>query len=339
LKAAVLTSFGRPLEFRELPKPAPGPAEVTVKMKTSGICHSDLHNIEGDWSVLPELPIVPGHEGVGIVSEAGEDVRNVRVGDRVGVWFYNNTCRICDYCLSGNENYCEQRVMTGFSVDGTFAEYVKVAGDFAIKIPAGLSDIEAAPLTDAGLTAWRAVKTANVRPGDCVAVYGLGGVGHLVLQFAELNGAEVFAVDIGEGKLRMAERLGADRVFDASDASVGSTIKYEFGGVNAAICCAPSLKAYEQAMFSLKTMGTLVAIGLPPGNVELPVLNTVFFGIHIVGSFIGSRRDLIETLSVAAKGRVKSVVRTYRFGEVNEAIKDLKEANVEGRPVMVFEES
>jgi len=337
LKAAVLTTFGHPLEIREIPKPVVRNGEVMVRMKTSGICHSDLHNIEGDWSVVPELPIVPGHEGVGTVVEAGEGVTNVSVGDRVGVWFYNNTCRVCDFCLSGNENYCEQRVMTGFSVDGTFAEYVKIAGDFAVKIPGELSDVEAAPLTDAGLTAWRAVKTANIRAGDRVAVYGVGGVGHLVLQFAKLSGAEVFAVDIREEKLRMADQLGADRVLDASDASIGSTIKYEFGGVNVAICCAPSLKAYEQAMFSLKTMGTLVAIGLPSGNVELPVLNTVFFGVRIVGSFIGSRLDLIETLAIASRGRVKPLFRTYRFDEVNDAIRDLKEAKVLGRPVMVFE--
>ncbi len=260
----------------------------------------------------------------------------MKVGDRVAVWFYNDTCRTCESCLSGNGNYCDQRVMTGFSVNGTFAEYAKAAGDFAIKIPEGLGDVEAAPITDAGLTAWRAFKVANISPGDPVAVFGIGGVGHLVLQLAKLGGARVIAVDVGEEKLRMAESLGADRVLDASDASIGSTIKYEMGGVSVAMCCAPSLKAYEQAMFSLKTRGTLVALGLPPGNIELSALNTAFFGIKIVGTFIGNRQDLTEVLALAAAGKVKSLVRTYDFGAVNEAVQDLRQAKVMGRPVLLF---
>lgn len=336
MRAALLESFGEPLKLAEIERPAPSHSEVLVKMKTSGVCHSDLHNIDGDWPFVPELPIVPGHEGVGVVVEAGKDVTSVKEGDRVAVWFFNSTCGTCESCLTGNENYCDQRVMTGFSVNGTFAEYTKIAGDFAVKIPESLDDVAAAPLTDAGLTAWRAVKLANIRAGDPVAVFGVGGVGHLILQFAKLCGAEVTAADVGEDKLRMAEGLGADRVLDASDSSIGSTIRYEMGGVKTAICCAPSLKAYEQAMFSLKPGGTLVAIGLPAGNLELSVLNTVFFGIHIQGSLIGNRQDLSEALALAARGRVKSLVQTYGFGSVNDAVQDLKEAKVRGRPVLLF---
>jgi len=336
LKAALLESFGKPLRLADLERPVAEPSEVVVRMKTSGVCHSDLHNIDGDWAVVPELPIVPGHEGVGTVVETGQAVTNVRVGDRVAIWFYNNTCRSCESCLSGHENYCDQRVMTGFSVNGSFAEYAKISGDFAIKIPDSLGDVEAAPITDAGLTAWRAFKVANIRPGDSVAVFGVGGVGHLVLQLAKLGGAHVIAVDIGEEKLRMAERLGADVVLDASDASIGSTIKYEMGGVRVAMCCAAVASAYEQAMFSLKTGGTLVAIGLPPGNIEVSPLNTAFFGIHVAGTFIGNRRDLTEVLALAATGKVKALAQTYPFEMVNEAVEDLRRAKVNGRPVLVF---
>jgi propanol-preferring alcohol dehydrogenase len=337
LRAAVLESFGAPLKLTEIERPAAKPSEVVVRMKASGVCHSDLHNIAGDWPFVPELPIVPGHEGVGVVVEAGDSVTNVKVGDRVAVWFYNNSCRTCESCLTGNENYCDQRVMTGFSVNGTFAEYTKVAGDFAVKIPAGLGDVEAAPITDAGLTAWRAFKIAEIRPGDSVAVFGIGGVGHLILQLAKLGGAKVIAVDIGEDKLKMAQSLGADAVLDATDASTGSTIKYEMGGVKVALCCAPSLKAYEQAIFSLKTAGTLIALGLPAGNLELPILNTVFFGVRVVGTLIGNRQDLTEALALAAEGKFKSVVRTYDFESVNEAVQDLRDAKVRGRPVLVFD--
>lgn len=336
MKAALLESFGRPLNLTEIPRPTANYSEVVVKMKTTGVCHSDLHNIDGDWPFVPELPIVPGHEGVGVVVEAGEGVKNVEKGERVAVWFFNSTCGSCENCITGNENYCDQRVMTGFSVNGTFAEYTKIAGDFAIKIPDALDDVEATPLTDAGLTAWRAVKVASIKAGDPIAVFGIGGVGHLVLQFAKLSGAEVTAVDVGEDKLKTAEELGADRVLDASDASIGSTIRYEMGGVKTAICCAPSLKAYEQAMFSLKAGGTLVAIGLPAGNIDLSVLNTVFFGIRVQGSLIGNRQDLTEALALAARARVKSLVQRYDFTSINDAVQDLKQAKVRGRPVLSF---
>lgn len=336
MKAALLESFGKPLRLAEIAKPVPGPSEVLVKMRTSGVCHSDLHNIEGDWSVVPELPIVPGHEGVGTVVEAGELVRNVTVGDRVAVWFYNSTCRTCESCLSGNENYCEQRVMTGFSVNGTFSEYTKISGDFAIRIPDKLGDVDAAPITDAGLTAWRAYKVADIRPGDNVAVFGVGGVGHLVVQLAKLGGARVIAIDVGQDKLEMARSLGADDVLDASDPSLGSAIRYEMGGARVAICCAPSVRAYDQAMFSLKTTGTLVVVGLPAGNIEVSPLNTAFFGIRIVGTFIGSRQDLIEALDLAADGKLKSLVQTYDFADVNRAVRDLREAKVRGRPVLLM---
>ena len=336
MRAAVLESFGKPLSLKEIEQPEPRPWEVVVEMKTSGVCHSDLHNIAGDWAFVPELPIVPGHEGVGVVVEAGDAVTNVKVGDRVAVWFYNNTCRTCENCLTGNENYCEQRVMTGFSVNGTFAERTRIAGDFAIKIPDGLGDIEAAPITDAGLTAWRAFKVADIRPGDPIAVFGIGGVGHLILQLAKLAGAHVIAVDIGEEKLKMAEELGADKALDASDASIGSTIRYEMGGVKTALCCAPSLIAYQQAMYSLKVNGTLVALGLPAGTLDLSILNTVFFGIHVVGTLIGNRQDLTEALALAAAGKMKALTQTYDFLSVNDAIQDLKQAKVRGRPVLVY---
>lgn len=336
MKAALLESFGKPLRLADIPIPSTGPSEVVVRVKTSGVCHSDIHNIDGDWPFVPELPIVPGHEGVAIVEEVGRDVTEVGAGDRVAVWFYNSTCGKCEQCVSGDENYCNQKVMTGFSVNGTFAEYTKLAGDFAVKIPSSLGDIEAAPLTDAGLSAWKALKVADVKEGDPVAVFGVGGVGHLVLQFAKSKGATVIAVDVGEEKLRMAENLGAEHVLDASSASVGSDIRYGMGGVKVAICCAPSLKAYDQAISSLRPTGTLVAISLPAGNLDLSVLNTVFFGVRIVGSLIGTRRDLRETLDVATKGRVKSLVQTYEFERVNDAIRDLKDAKVRGRPVLVF---
>lgn len=336
MKAALLEAFGKPLRVAEVPRPVPERGEVVVKMSASGVCHSDLHNINGDWPFVPNLPIVPGHEGVGVVSELGADVTAVKEGDRVAVWFYNSTCGECTQCLAGEENYCDQKVMSGFSVDGSFAEEAKLAGDFAIKIPDGLSDVEAAPLTDAGLSAWRALKAASVSEGDPVAVFGIGGVGHLALQFAKMRGASVIAVDMGEEKLKMAEELGADRVLDASDAALGSEIRYEMGGVKVALCCAPSMKAYSQALSSLRPTGTLVAVGLPAGNLELSVLNTVFFGTHIVGSLIGTREDLRETLGAAAKGRVKSLCKTYEFAEVNGALDDLSEGKVLGRPVLTF---
>jgi propanol-preferring alcohol dehydrogenase len=320
----------------DIKKPEPGNGEVVVKMKASGVCHSDLHVIDNDWPFVPKLPIIPGHEGVGLVETVGTSTQRLKVGDRVAVWGLNRTCGRCRLCLSGEENLCQESLLTGFSVDGTFAEFSKISGDFAVKIPEGLNDVDASPITDAGVTALRAVRLAKLEEDDPVVIFGTGGVGHLACQFAKLTGAFVIAVDIGNEKLRLAEQLGVNIVLDATDPSLRDKLVREFGGMKAAICCAPSLGAYSQAVRVLRRGGALIAIGLPPGALDLSIIPTVVKGLQIKGSFIGTRQDLTEALSLAAQHRLRPIVKTYAFDDVNNAIRDLRNGKVSGRPVLVF---
>src|SRR3954471_12335578 len=216
MKAAVVTSFTAPLEIQELPVPEPGPGQVLVRMDTSGLCHTDIHAAHGDWPVKPTPPFIPGHEGIGYVEKLGPDVTSRTLGDRVAIAWLGYACGECQHCIGGWETLCESPRNSGYSVNGAFAEYAVVPAGFATPVPDGVSSRDAAPLTCAGVTTYKAIKVARVAPAETVAVFGIGGLGHLALQYARIAGAFVIGVDIEDSKLEMATRLGADHVVNAA---------------------------------------------------------------------------------------------------------------------------
>ncbi|MBZ5736952.1 alcohol dehydrogenase AdhP [Nocardioides mangrovi] len=335
MKAAVVTSFTEPLVIEERRVPEPGPGQVLVRIEASGLCHTDIHAAHGDWPVKPTPPFVPGHEGVGIVEALGAGVTHRDLGDRVAVPWLGHACGRCDYCVSGWETLCPDQQRTGYSVDGGFAEYVVADADFAMPVPDGVSPHDAAPLTCAGVTTYKAVKVAHIRPSERVAVFGIGGLGHLAVQYARLVGGTVIAVDVEVDKLELALELGADHVVNARETDPVAAIE-ELGGADVAIVLAVLPSVFEQAFAALRPGGRLVCVGLPPetdGPMSLPIFPTVLKGISVIGSIVGTRQDLAEVFDLHARGRTRVVAETRKLDEVNDAIEDVLSGRATARIV------
>ena len=333
MKAAVVRDFARPLQIEELPKPTPGPGEVVVKTETSGLCHTDIHAAHGDWPIKPGLPFVPGHEGVGVVESVGSGVKGLSEGDRVAVPWLGWACGTCEYCASGWETLCREQRNTGYSVDGGYAEYVLASAPYVGRVPARVDPLDAAPLTCAGVTTYKAVKMSGARSSDLVAVYGIGGLGHLAMQYARIAGASVAAVDLVDRKLELARELGADHTVNAAVEDPVEAIQ-ALGGADAAICLAVSSKAFEQAYASLRRGGTLVLVALPADNhIRLPIFETVLQGITVVGSIVGTRVDLAETFELHADGRTRVVRETRQLEDVNASFDEIEKGEVDARLV------
>src|SRR6266481_9836573 len=307
MKAAIVHSFDKPLVIEDVPKPTPGSGEIIFKIETSGLCHTDIHAAHGDWPIKPKLPLIPGHEAVGIVEEIGKDVTEVKEGDRVGIPWLGYACGHCEYCASGWENLCEKQVNTGYSLDGGYAEYAKAYAKYVAKVPQSVDPLDAAPLTCAGITTYKAIKVSGARSSDLVAIFGIGGLGHLALQYARIAGAAVVAVDLVDDKLELAKELGADYTINARNEDPVEAIK-KLGGADAAISLAVTPKAFEQAFRSLRRGGTLVFVALPADNyMQLPIFETVLNGINIVGSIVGTRLDLAEVFELHAAGKTQVI--------------------------------
>ena len=333
MKAAVVHSFTEPLRLEQVETPIPGRGEVLVRIEASGLCHTDIHAAHGDWPVKPSPPFVPGHEGVGIVVELGPGVTEVAVGDRVAVPWLGYACGTCDHCVSGWETLCLSQRNTGYSVDGGFAEFVKAAARFVVRVPDAVDPLDAAPLTCAGVTTYKAVKVSGARSSDLVAVFGIGGLGHLAVQYARIAGARVVAVDLQDDKLALARDLGAEFTVDASRQDAAAAIQ-ELGGADAAIALAVAPRAFSDAYGSLKRGGTLVFVGLPAENkVELPIFETVLNGITIVGSIVGTRTDLREVFELHAAGLTRVIREERPLEDVNQAIADVEAGHVPARIV------
>jgi len=333
MRAAVVHSFAKPLQLEDVPKPKPGPGEVVVKIETSGLCHTDIHAAHGDWPVKPKLPLIPGHEGVGIVESLGTGVTEVAVGDRVALPWLGFACGTCDYCTTGWETLCEKQLNTGYFLDGGYAEYAKASAKYVAKVPAGVDPLDAAPLTCAGVTTYKAVKLSGARPASLVAVFGVGGLGHLALQYAKIFGATVVAVDVVDEKLELARELGADYTVNALTEDPVQAIK-DLGGVDAAISVAVAPKAFQQAYGSLRRGGKLVFVALPADNdVTLPIFETVLNGITVVGSIVGTRTDLAEVFRLHAQGRTRVIRESRSLDEVNECFEEVEEGKVKARLV------
>ncbi|MGY3677753.1 alcohol dehydrogenase AdhP [Streptomyces sp. TE33382] len=333
MKAAVVRSFAEPLVIEDRPVPTPAGHQVLVRMETSGLCHTDIHAARGDWPVKPSPPFVPGHEGIGIVEEAGDQVGHLAVGDRVAIPWLGEACGHCDHCVSGWETLCLQQQNSGYSVDGSHAEYALAHGTYAVPVPDGVDPLDAAPLTCAGVTTYKAVKLSGARPGTRALVSGIGGLGHLALQYARIFGAETIAVDVTDEKLALARELGADHVIDARVQDVAEETR-RLGGADAAISLAVSNESFAAAYGALRRGGTLVLVALPAeGKLELPVFDTVLNGTKVVGSIVGTREDLAEVFQLHRLGRTRVVRETRGLGDINTSIDEVLSGKVSGRLV------
>jgi len=337
MHAAVVRQFGQPLELQELDIPTAGPGQILVRTEACGVCHTDLHAADGDWPAKPALPFIPGHEGIGRVVALGAGVTAVKEGDRVGVpWLYS-ACGHCEYCLSAWEPVCAQAQFGGYTRNGGFAEYIVADPNYVAHVPAGLAAIEAAPLICAGITSYKGLKETAAKPGQWVAISGIGGLGHLAVQYAKAMGLHVCAVDIDDGKLAHATRLGADAVVNAKAGdAVQAVRKATDGGAHGVLITAPSLAAFKQGVGMTRKRGTCVLVGLPPGEFPTPLFDVVANCITIRGSFVGNRQDMAEALAFAAEGRVKADIELQPLTAINSVFERLAHGDVPSRAVLDF---
>jgi propanol-preferring alcohol dehydrogenase len=335
MKAAVVREFGKPLSIDEVPIPEVGPGQIQVAIQASGVCHTDLHAAEGDWPVKPSPPFIPGHEGVGFVSAVGAGITHVKEGDRVGVpWLYT-ACGHCVHCLGGWETLCESQLNTGYSVNGGFAEYVIADPNFVGHLPDNIGFTDIAPVLCAGVTVYKGLKVTDTKPGDWVVISGIGGLGHMAVQYAKAMGLNVAAVDVDDAKLELARRLGATVTVNARHDDPASAIKRETsGGAQGVLVTAVSPKAFEQALGMVSRGGTIALNGLPPGDFPLPIFGMVLNGITVRGSIVGTRLDLQESLDFARDGKVKATVSTAKLEDINSVFDRMHKGEIEGRIVL-----
>jgi len=335
MKAAVVREFGKPLTIEEMPVKRPGRNEILVKIITSGVCHTDLHAATGDWPVKPKMPLIPGHEGLGYVAALGEGVDYIKEGDIVGVpWLYS-ACGHCEHCITGWETLCESQHNGGYSVDGSYAEYVVADARYVGHLPSGIDFTAMAPILCAGVTVYKGLKETEVKPGEWVAISGIGGLGHVAVQYAKAMGMHIAAIDIADDKLELAKRLGADIVVNARQQDPGEYIKKETqGGVHGVLVTAVSTIAFKQGLSVMRRKGTLALNGLPPGSFELPIFQTVLNRHTIRGSIVGTRKDLQDALQFAVEGKVKATVHAAKLEDINTIFDEMKKGEIQGRRVL-----
>jgi propanol-preferring alcohol dehydrogenase len=340
MHAAVVEQFGKGLVLRELDIPSPAAGQILVKTETCGVCHTDLHASHGDWPVKPALPFIPGHEAIGLVAAVGSGVTMVKEGDRVGVpWLYS-ACGHCEYCLQGWETVCAQAQFGGYSKNGGFAEYLLADPNYVAHVPAGLAPADAAPLICAGITTYKGVKETGARPGEWIAISGVGGLGHLAIQYAKAMGLLVCAIDIDDGKLAHAKRVGADLAINAKVGDPAAVVKKETGGgAHGVLITAPSLSAFKQGVGMTRKLGTCVLVGLPPGEFPVPLFDVVANCITIRGSFVGTRQDMHEALAFAVGGKVKADIELQPLSAINQVFDRLEHGDVVSRVVVEFAHS
>ena len=336
MKAAVLHAFKAPLSLEDVLRPEIGADEVLIEVEVCGVCHSDLHVADGDWTQLARIvkkPLILGHEIVGRVVERGAAVQSVQVGERVGVPWVQWTCGQCEFCREGNENVCVKQRITGVMVDGGYAEYAKAPASHVVRIPDTLPSEQAAPLLCAGVTVHRALKQAKIRAGQRLAVFGVGGLGHIAVQIGRAAGAEVTAIDISEEKLALAKSLGASRTLNAAQTDVVKEVRGS-GGVHVALVTSAAKSAYDMAFYSVRPTGTLLAVGLPAKDVSFPAILMAAGEIQIKASAVGTREDLREVLATGAAGKVHCQVTTRPLSDVQEVLGQLSRGEVSGRVVL-----
>lgn len=309
--------------------------EALLKMDCCGVCHTDLHVKNGDFG--DATGIILGHEGIGIVKEIGPGVTSLKVGDRASVaWFFKG-CGHCEYCTSGNETLCRTVENAGFTVDGGMAEECIVSADYSVKVPDGLDSAAASSVTCAGVTTYKAVKVSGIKPGKWIAIYGLGGLGNLALQYAKnVFNAKVIAVDVNDAQLQFAKEMGADLIVNSMKEDAAKVIQAHTGGAHAAVVTAVAKAAFNSAVDAMRAGGRIVAVGLPPESMSLNIPRLVLDGIEVVGSLVGTREDLAEAFQFAAEGKVVPKVTRRPVEDINDIFTEMLEGKIKGRMVVDF---
>jgi len=337
MKAAVLHELRKPLAMEDVERPRPGENEVLIQIEACGVCHSDLHIIEGDWKQfggITKIPLVPGHEVAGRVVEVGSGVRDLKVDDRVGVpWIYW-TCGECEFCREGYENLCSRQKITGLTVDGGYAEYIKAPATHATRIPDAVPSTQAAPLFCAGVTVYRAIKESQLQAGQRLAVFGVGGLGHLAIQIGKHLGAEITAIDVADDKLALATSLGATKTLNATSANVVKELR-RAGSVHVALVTSGSKAAYDTAFPCVRPTGKLMVVGLPPEISFAPIMMAAK-EIRVQASAVGTRQDLAEMLEMAAAGKLHCQVATRPLADVNAIFEEMRAGKISGRVVLTM---
>jgi propanol-preferring alcohol dehydrogenase len=338
MKAVILREFKKSLLLEEIERPTLGPGEILIEVEACGVCHSDLHVADGDWGQFASIvkkPLILGHEIAGRVIEKEPQVHELEIGDRVGVPWIHWTCGECEYCLGGNENLCPRQKITGVTVDGGYAEFVKAPASHAVRIPDGLSSVQAAPLFCAGVTVYRALKRANMARDQTLAVVGVGGLGHLAVQIGREMGAEVTAIDISEEKLALAKSLGAATTLNAAADDIGKQLR-NIGGFHAVLVTSAAKAAYDLAFNSLRPAGILLAVGLPAENICFPPIMMAAREVRIHATAVGTRQDLREVLAMAAAGKIRCQIATHPLADANAVLNRLRRGEISGRAVLAF---
>jgi len=336
MKAAILLAFGQPLSLEDVPRPVPEADEVLIAVEACGVCHSDLHIADGDmpgFRAAAKPRLILGHEVVGRVVERGAAVTGLAIGDRVGVPWIHAACGECEPCREGNENLCRRAVVTGMMVDGGYAELMRAKAAFAVPVPASLGAAEAAPLFCAGVTVYRALKNASVGRGQRVGIFGVGGLGHLAVQIAAAQGAEVFGFDLGDDKLALARELGAVHAIDVRGTDAVKQVK-ALGGLHVAVVTSAAKAAYDMALKCLRPTGTLAVVGLPAEPLTFPALALVGPEIRVVAAAVGTRDDVRAVLDLAASGKVACKVEEVPLADVNAVFDRMRRGDIRGRMVL-----
>ncbi|KAB8308602.1 alcohol dehydrogenase AdhP [Rahnella sp. Lac-M11] len=309
--------------------------EALLQMECCGVCHTDLHVKNGDFG--DKTGVILGHEGIGIVKKIGPGVTALKVGDRASVaWFFKG-CGHCEYCTTGNETLCRQVVNAGYTADGGMAEECIVSADYAVKVPDGLESAAASSVTCAGVTTYKAVKVSGIQPGKWIAIYGLGGLGNLALQYAKnVFNAKVIAIDVNDLQLEFAAEMGADLTINMLKDDAAKIIQEKVGGAHAAVVTATAKSAFNSAVDAMRAGGRIVAVGLPPESMSLNIPRLVLDGIQVVGSLVGTREDLAEAFQFAAEGKVVPKVTKRPLGDINAIFREMEQGKIKGRMVIDF---
>lgn len=337
MKAAVLHDLRTPLKIERVPVPEPGHGDLLIKVTACGVCHSDLHAVDGDWTPPPVLPLIPGHEVAGKVAKLGPGVTGFKVGDEVGVpWMYSS-CGQCEFCLAGMETICKSAEATGYTKPGGYAEYLVAPAAYVGRLPEGTDPYAMAPILCAGVTTYRGLKRTGARPGQWVAIVGIGGLGHIAIQYARAMGLRVAAVDVSNEKLELAKSLGAEIVVNGAETDPVAAIQEQIGGTHAAVVTAVASKAFEQAVLMLRPGGTVAYIGLPGGKsdeIRASISAITNWELSVRGSNVGTRQDLNEAVAFAANGLVKAKIRTVELEDINAVLDEMRQGRIVGRAVL-----
>ncbi|HIY85927.1 MAG TPA: alcohol dehydrogenase AdhP [Candidatus Yaniella excrementavium] len=336
MKAGIVKKFGKTIDIENTDKPKPDKYQALVKLISTGVCHTDLHALEGDWPVKPSPPFIPGHEGVGEVVELGEDAVNFEVGDIAGNAWLWSACGNCEYCRRGWETLCHDQINGGYSVDGSFGEYMLIDTRYAPKIPEGSDLYEVGPVLCAGVTVYKGLKMSEAKPGDWVVISGIGGLGHLAVQYGVAMGLRVIAVDIADDKLELAKKHGAEIVINAADTDPAAAVQEQVGGAHAVLVTAVHEQAFGQAIGMSRRGGTIVFNGLPPGKFDVSVFDVVLNGLTVRGSIVGTRQDMIEALEFHAAGKIEPTYHRRPLEDLNDVFEEMRGGKIDGRVVIEY---